>query len=130
MRHINLRLPSLAPELHVQGYSCQEPDALLRTLSHSIRHAGGWVLQTKQLPTGEQEMQIELQSRGMMEIYSALLASGVELTRAGHVAMANSCSVLHRLPIRWHQIASIHLTIAFLARVDVGHLLQPPKASA
>ncbi len=67
------------------------------------------------------ELTIELQVRALLDVYAALVSSGVELTRAAHMLLTERCVCRHyqRSRAGLATILSIQLEIAFLANLPL-----------
>ena len=67
------------------------------------------------------ELRLELQVRALVDIYAALVSSGVELTREAHLVLTERCTCRQFQPNRksMANILSIRLEIAFLADITV-----------
>ena len=68
-----------------------EPSRLVRTLSSSIRGCGGWVLTRGTTDTGLVNMLFEFERSACVEIYSGLIAAGLELSQQGHQRFTELC---------------------------------------
>ena len=84
--------------LELQGYSYQERQGILPTLTSAFTQCGGWVLERKTLSPTTMEFRIEIQLRAIVELYSSLVASGVELTRTAHAILTDLCTCRHLAP--------------------------------
>jgi hypothetical protein len=70
--------------LELRSFSYDERRTVLPALLEAVTGAGGWLLDRQVLPNGRIEFWIEAPLRGVMDLYSAVVGSGLELTRAGH----------------------------------------------
>ena len=55
-------------------------------------NCGGWILERKNLSPSNMEFRVEIQLRASLDLYAALVATGVELTRSGHEALTALCT--------------------------------------
>lgn len=108
-----------------QGYSYQERQGLLPTLTSALTHCGGWVLDRKTTSASTMEFTLEIQLRAIVELYSALIAAGVELSRTTHATLADLCTCRYNLPLTRavNQVLSIRLELSFLEDVTLHSLL-------
>ena len=71
--------------------SGEEPSGLVRRVTGAILGCGGWVLSRSATDTGLIDMLFEFERRSCLEIYSVLIASGLELSRAAHLRFTELC---------------------------------------
>ncbi|ADV81594.1 hypothetical protein [Terriglobus saanensis] len=100
----------------LQGFSYRESSVLLYSLVSAISRSGGWVLEKKALAGRGIALRVEVQSRDMLDLYAALLAAGLELTRWSHLALAERCTCRQHLtsPENQRQVIPLCLNISFL----------------
>jgi hypothetical protein len=73
---------------------------------------GGWVLSRGANDTGAVNMLFEFERQACVDMYTALIASGIELSRSGHVRFTELCQCTQMFPHeRGAEIASIDLEI-------------------
>ena len=98
--------------MQMKAISVEEPERLVQTLTGAILGCGGWVLSRGADDTGTVSMMFEFQRQACMDIYSLLIAAGLELSQSGHILFTELCQCT-----RNHQqecgaeIASIDLEI-------------------
>ncbi len=98
--------------MEMKAVSIEEPSRLVRTLTGAILGCGGWVLSRGANDTGSVNMLFEFERQACVDIYSVLIAAGLELSHAGHVRFTELCQCT-----RSHQrecgtdIASVDLEI-------------------
>lgn len=98
--------------LEMKAISAVEPSRLVRTLSGAILGCGGWVLSRGATDTGVVNMLFEFERQSCIDIYSVLIASGIELTRNGHVRFTELCQCTrNRIEDCSEEIASIDLEV-------------------
>jgi hypothetical protein len=116
--------------LEIQGYSYEERHGLLPTLASAFADCGGWVLDRKTLSPTTMEFRLEIQLRAAIDLYSSILAAGLELTRAGHLGLAHLCTCHKNLsaPSDLGQIVTIRLEISFLEDATLHALFVKPPA--
>src|SRR5215472_8744845 len=104
--------------LNIQGFSYAERDGLLAYLIPAIHDCGGWVLDRKNLSTTVVEFHIEIQPGSAIDLYAALVASGLQLTRAGHLALT-ALSTCRRYPTGLGKIVPVRLEVSFLENITL-----------
>jgi hypothetical protein len=98
--------------MQMKAVSIEEPSHLVQILTGAILGCGGWVLSRGANDTGTVDMLFEFERQACVEIYSVLIAAGVELSQSGHIRFTELCQCT-----RSHQrdcgaeIASIDLEI-------------------
>jgi hypothetical protein len=102
--------------LNIQGFSYEERNGLVPSLTSAFAECGGWVLNRKTLSASAMEFRIEIQLRAVVDLYSSMLASGLELTRAGHLGLTHLCTCRKNLSTSSElgQIVAIRIEISFL----------------
>ena len=102
--------------LHMNGVSVEEPSRLVQLLTGAILGCGGWVLSRSASDTGRVNMLFEFERQVCVDIYSVLVAVGVELSPNGHIQFTELCQCTHNQRRRCDgEIASIELEIQTLA---------------
>ena len=77
--------------LQMKAVSIEEPGRLVRMLTGAILGCGGWVLSRGANDTGTINMLFEFERHACIEIYSTLIAAGVELSQSGHLRLTELC---------------------------------------
>jgi hypothetical protein len=101
--------------LQMNAVSIEEPSRLVQSLTGAILGCGGWVLSRGANDTGTVNMLFEFERHACVDIYSVLIAAGVELSQSGHIRFTELCQCT-----RSHQkdcgteIASVDLEIQTL----------------
>jgi hypothetical protein len=116
--------------LDIQGFSYEERHGLLPTLTSAFADCGGWVLDRKTLSPTTMEFRIEIQLRAVIDLYSSILASGLELTRGGHLGLTHLCTCRNNLftPADLGQIVAIRIEISFLEDATLHSVFAKPTA--
>jgi hypothetical protein len=116
--------------LDIQGFSYAERYGLLPTLTSAFADCGGWILDRKTLSPTTMEFRIEIQLRAVVDLYSSILASGLELTRGGHLGLTHLCTCRKNLatPADLGQIVAIRIEISFLEDVTLQSVFAKPTA--
>jgi hypothetical protein len=96
----------------MKAVSVVEPSRLVRTLTEAIMGCGGWVLSRGATDTGVVNMLFEFERQACIDIYSVLIAAGIELSQNGHIRFTELCQCTrnHHLECG-DEIASIDLQI-------------------
>ena len=109
------RSMSIPWAMEMKAVSIEDPSRLVRTLTGAILGCGGWVLSRGANDTGTVSMLFEFERQACVDIYSVLVAAGLELSQSGHVRFTELCQCT-----RSHQrdcgseIASVDLEIQTL----------------
>jgi hypothetical protein len=77
--------------LEMKAVSVIEPARLVRTLTGAILGCGGWVISRGATDTGVVNMLFEFERQSCIDIYSVLIASGVELSQNGNAQFTELC---------------------------------------
>ena len=107
--------------MEMKAVSVEEPSRLVRALTGGILDCGGWVLSRGASDTGIVNMLFEFERQACVDIYSVLIASGLDLSRNGHIRFTELCQCT-----RSHQrdcsteIASVDLEIQTLSTARVS----------
>jgi len=89
-----------------------EPSGLVCALTGAILGCGGWVLSRGATDTGVVNVLFEFERQACVDIYSVLIAAGVEFSQAGHIRFTELCQCTrHHYRDCGSEIASIDLEI-------------------
>ena len=98
--------------MQMQAVSVQEPGRLVRVLTGGILGCGGWVLSRGANDTGRVNLLFEFERQVCVDIYTVLIASGIELTQNGHTRFTELCQCTRLGPEACGgEIASVDLEI-------------------
>jgi hypothetical protein len=102
--------------LDIQGFSYEERHGILPTLTSAFADCGGWILDCKALSPSTMEFRVEIQLRAVVDLYSSIVASGLELTRSGHLGLTHLCTCRKNLSASGDlgQLVTIRIEISFL----------------
>jgi len=105
-------------DLRLTAACAEGPQRTLRFLTGAVLACGGWVL-SRSLPGSDTaEMSFEFARAISLEIYSVLIAAGLELSCDAHFSMTELCQCTKDLlPTKGHDIARIRLLV-FAAPVE------------
>jgi hypothetical protein len=118
--------------LNIQSFSYADRNSILPNLTTAMNDCGGWVLDRKNLSPTTIEFHLEIHPRSIVDLYAALIASGLELTRAGHLALTALCTCRKNSagPTERGHVVSIRLEISFLEDMTLQSLLMTGSALA
>lgn len=105
----------------IQCFTYAAQSNLLPFLIDAIAGFGGWLLDKKATSSTTIELDLEIQFQSVIDLYVALVASGLELTRAGHLGLTSLCSCYRNsssLSV-FGQVLSIRLEVSFLEKVTL-----------
>ena len=77
--------------LQIRAISQKEPSRLVKSVTGAILACGGWVLGRSATDTGLIDILFEFERRSCLEIYSILIASGLELSQGAHLRFTELC---------------------------------------
>ncbi len=98
--------------MQMKAVSIEEPSRLVQTLTGAILGCGGWVLSRGANDTGTVSMLFEFERQACVEIYSMLIAAGLELNQCAHIRFTELCQCTRSHPHDCAtEIASIDLEI-------------------
>ena len=98
--------------LEMKAVSQVEPSRLVCTLTGAILGCGGWVLSRGANDTGTVNMLFEFERQACVDIYSVLIAAGIELSQHGHLRFTELCQCTRsRQQECGEEIASVDLEV-------------------
>ena len=77
--------------LQIKAVTSEEPQRLIQTLTGAILGCGGWVLSRGADDTGTIDMLFEFERRHCIEIYTVLVAVGLEMSQTAHLRFTELC---------------------------------------
>jgi hypothetical protein len=77
--------------MQMKAISLEEPSRLVQTLTGAILGCGGWVLSRGANDSGTISMLFEFERQACVEIYSVMIAAGLELSQSGHIRFTELC---------------------------------------
>ena len=77
--------------MQMKAISIEEPGRLVQTLTGAILGCGGWVLSRGANDTGTINMLFEFERHVCIDVYSVLVAAGLELSQSGHIRFTELC---------------------------------------
>jgi hypothetical protein len=111
--------------LDIQAFTYEQRHTLLADLTIALSNCGGWILERNTFSHGNVTFRVEIQLRSILDLYAAIVSTGVEFTRSGHEALTELCTRRNHmlLPPELGQVIVLRLEIAFLADVTLHSLL-------
>jgi hypothetical protein len=85
------RSSSIPWAMEMKAISVEEPSRLVQNLTGAILGCGGWVLSRGANDSGTVCMLFEFERRACVDIYSVLIAAGLELSQSGHIRFTELC---------------------------------------
>ena len=111
--------------LDIQAFTYEQRNGLLPQLTAAFANSGGWILERKTLSPTNIEFCVEIQLCAILDLYAAIIGTGVELTRSGHGSLTELCS--RRKHLRQSadlgQVVTIRLELNFLDDLTLHSLL-------
>jgi hypothetical protein len=87
-----MRQPMNVPwAMQMKAVSTEEPSRLVQSLTGAILGCGGWVLSRGASNTGKVNMLFEFERLACIDIYTLLIAAGLELSQTGHIRLTELC---------------------------------------
>ena len=125
----NVQPPTIPWAMEMKAVSQVEPSRLVCTLTGAILACGGWVLSRGASDAGTVTMLFEFERQACVDIYSVLIAAGVELSQAGHIRFTELCQCT-RSQYRdcGAEIASVDLEIQTFANGRTFSTRPPQRA--
>jgi hypothetical protein len=85
------RMMSIPWAMEMKAISVEEPSRLVQNLTGAILACGGWVLSRGANDGGTVSMLFEFERQACVDIYSVLIAAGLELSQSGHIRFTELC---------------------------------------
>jgi hypothetical protein len=98
--------------LQMKAISREEPGRTVKSLTGAILGCGGWILSRSASVTGLIEILFEFERRSCLEIYSILIATGLELSQSAHLRFTELCQCTRMVQQDcWEEIVSINIEV-------------------
>lgn len=98
--------------LKLTALSADEPERLVRYLTGALLACGGWILTRSTQGKEAAELDFEFARASCVEIYSVLVATGLELSRNSHLQLAELCHCTKNLiDTRAFEIVRVDLVV-------------------
>ncbi|ADW67846.1 hypothetical protein [Granulicella tundricola] len=118
--------------LDLQAYSYEDRQGLIPALTQAFTHSGGWVLERTTTSTSTIEFRLEIQLRGIADLYAALVEAGIELTRTAHATLTDLCTCRQHVmrTAQPNRVISLRLELSFLDDVTLHSLMMTGSSLA
>jgi hypothetical protein len=118
--------------LHLDAFTYEDRSLIVPALADALDTCGCWVLERKAASASQLDLRFELQLRAALELYTALIGAGLELTRSTHLALTALCTVRkhQRRRLEPFRVVEVTLALSFLEDLDLSASLLPPAAAA
>jgi hypothetical protein len=112
-------------QLDIQAFTYEQRHGVLPILTSAFGNCGGWIVERKTLSPTNIEFRIEIQLRAVLDLYAAIVATGIEFTRSGHEILTELCTRRKHLYVSAElgKIVAIRMEITFLDDVTLHSLL-------
>jgi len=77
--------------MEMKAISVEDPARLVQTLTGAILASGGWVLSRGANDSGTVNMLFEFERQTCVDMYTLLIAAGLELSQNGHMRFTELC---------------------------------------
>ncbi len=120
MKSVSAAMPEPLPAesliVELRGHSYADHRQVVPSLLDAVAACGCWVLEQRATSPTMTELRLEVQLRSVFELYSSLIAAGVELTRDSHTRMSGLCTVRDHNPrqAKRRRIITVRLELSFL----------------
>jgi hypothetical protein len=116
--------------MQMKAISMEEPAWLVQNLTGAILGCGGWVLSRGSNDSGTVSLLFEFERQACVEVYSLLIAAGLELSQNGHIRFTELCQCTRsHLKECGTEIASVDLEIqTFPIEMSQFHASSPEAA--
>ncbi len=89
--HTRRQATSVPWAMQMKAVSVEEPSRLVRLLTGAILGCGGWVLSRSANDARKNNMLFEFERQACVDIYSVMIAAGLELSQTGHIRFTELC---------------------------------------
>jgi hypothetical protein len=112
-------------KLDLQSFTYDDRANVLSLVLNALADCGGWVVDRRTLSASGVELRVEVLLRSIIDLYAAIIVSGLELTRGSHLALTDQCTCSRNAPAisDLGQIVSLRLEISFLEDITLHSLL-------
>jgi len=110
-------VPPEGTDIDLRAFSYEERRAILPAVTEAVSSGGCWLKERRAVSFSQVVFLFEMQIRAAIELYSALIGSGLELTQGTHAELTGLCTVRryhHRLQDAPSGILSVRLEVSFL----------------
>lgn len=110
-----------APGLVLEAFTYEEKRMVLPAVSEAMTLSGSWLLERRAISLHQVELRFEMELFYAMDLYAALVETGLDLTRRSHRQLAGACT-LRNFRERPAGVVEGTLVVSFLESLseDVG----------
>lgn len=106
----------------IRACTWEQRGRVLKAMALALHTNGCWLTKQTQLAVSQMEFLFDMRLSSSLEVYSALMAAGLELSHSGHSQLTNLC-VLRRHS-HWHlvelgSVLTVRLQVNFLEEGDL-----------
>jgi hypothetical protein len=111
--------------LEIQGFSYDDRSGVLPEVLAKLADSGGWVVDRRTTSASTIKLSVEAQLRSIVELYGALIAAGLELTKSSHLLLTDLCTCRRNAAdaVDLGKIVTMQLEISFLEDITLHSLL-------
>jgi hypothetical protein len=102
--------------LNIETFSYEERGVIFPAITHALDTCGCWLQDRRPLSFTQIEFHFELHLGSVVDLYAALIAAGLELTRASHEEFTMLCT------LRKHKDSAISLPGVVTVRLEVSFI--------
>lgn len=113
---------TITPDVEIATYSYEERRVILPAVLEALEHCGCWLMERKPTSFTQMEYSFELHAFAVVDLYAALIAAGLELTRSSHEDLTTLCAVRrHNVrPSTLPSLLSVRLLVNFMEDLTAG----------
>ena len=116
----------------LHAFSYEDRHGMLPCLTTAFTQSGGWVLERKTTSATTMQFRFEIQLHSIVDLYAALVSTGVEFTRATHALLTELCTCRRHIlqSARANQVLTLSLDLSFLEDVTLHSMLMTGSGMA
>jgi len=102
--------------LDIETFSYEDRRIIFPAITEALELCGCWLLDRRPTSLTQVEFRFELQLRSVVDLYAALIAAGLELTRASHTDLTLLCTLRKHqdYPSSLAGVVAVQLAVSFL----------------
>ena len=118
--------------LSIETFSYEDRGIIFPAVSEALELSGSWLLERRQVSFTQVEYRFELHLRSVLDLYAALIAAGLELTRASHKDLTVLCTLRNHIPYPTilPGLVTVGLIINFLEEITLSQQMSPGLGQA
>jgi hypothetical protein len=114
----------MTQKLQIQSYSYQDRQSVVPVLMYTVTHSGGWICERRTLSPMTVEFSVEIELRGILDLYAGIIGAGLEMTRSGHKQLTEMCMYRrHPRLVDPAQTVMVQMEVSFLEEANLDSLL-------